>query len=196
MRERLTISQRAYAPVALATLTILVLIVFSGAAVRTTGSGLGCPDWPDCNGTFVPGLDKHAWIEYSNRLLSSVVGVICIAAGAGALRLRPRRPELRAPAFVLAGGVLFEGALGALVVAFGLFPGILLDLFKAPVASTLAAANAGTAIVIDPLVTVVGVGIVVAIVAARLLALRPGRAGGADTGEAGSALTPVEGAAS
>jgi cytochrome c oxidase assembly protein subunit 15 len=113
MGERLTIGPRAYALVALSALTILVVIVFSGAAVRTTGSGLGCPDWPDCRGSFIPEADRHAWIEYSNRLLSSVVGLICIAAGVLALRLRPRRPELVRPGLVLALGVLAQGALGA-----------------------------------------------------------------------------------
>ena len=90
--------------------------------------------------------------------------------------------------------ILTLAPLAALVVVFGLFPGILLDLFKAPVESTLEAANAGTAIAIDPLLVIVGIGLVVAIVAARLLTLRPGRAVGGDDG--GSALTPVESAAS
>jgi NADH-quinone oxidoreductase subunit M len=89
--------------------------------------------------------------------------------------------------------ILTLAPLGALVVIFGLFPGILLDLIQAPVASALAAVNAGAAIVVDPLWVALGLGLVVAIVVARLLALRPGRAG---TGEPGSALTPVEGSAS
>jgi hypothetical protein len=89
--------------------------------------------------------------------------------------------------------ILTLAPLAALVVVFGLFPGILLDLIKAPVASALSSANAGTAIAVDPILVIVGVGIVVAIVAARLFALRPGRPG---TDEPGSALTPVEGAAS
>jgi cytochrome c oxidase assembly protein subunit 15 len=113
MGDRFTIGPRAYTLVALSALAILVAIVFSGAAVRTTGSGLGCPDWPDCRGSFIPEADRHAWIEYSNRLLSSVVGLICIAAGVLALRLRPRRPELVGPGIVLALGVLAQGALGA-----------------------------------------------------------------------------------
>jgi NADH-quinone oxidoreductase subunit M len=89
--------------------------------------------------------------------------------------------------------VLTLAPLGALVVVFGLFPGILLDLIKAPVTSTLASANAGTAIVVDPLWVALGLGLVVAVVVARLLALRPGRTSGDETG---SALTPAEGAAS
>jgi NADH-quinone oxidoreductase subunit M len=89
--------------------------------------------------------------------------------------------------------ILTLAPLGALVVVFGLFPGILLDLFKAPVSSALASANAGTAIVVDPLWVALGLGFVVAVVVARLLALRPGATSG---DEQGSALTPVEGAAS
>jgi NADH-quinone oxidoreductase subunit M len=71
--------------------------------------------------------------------------------------------------------VLTLAPLGALVLVFGLFPGILLELLHGPVEATLASANAGTAIPVDPVFVVIGIGIVVAIVAARLLALRPGR---------------------
>ena len=120
MRERLTVSPRTYALVAQAAMVILVLIVFSGAAVRTSGSGLGCPDWPDCRGTFLPAFEKHTWMEYSNRLLSSVVGVVCVAAGLLAFRRRPFRRDIVAPALVLPVGVIAEGALGAAAVAFDL----------------------------------------------------------------------------
>jgi cytochrome c oxidase assembly protein subunit 15 len=101
-------------------LAILVVIVFSGAAVRTTGSGLGCPDWPDCRGSFIPHADRHAWIEYSNRLLSTVVGIVCVAAGVLVLRRRPYRRDLLVPAMVLPVGVIGEGALGAAAVIFHL----------------------------------------------------------------------------
>jgi cytochrome c oxidase assembly protein subunit 15 len=120
MGERFTISARAYAYVAMTALAILVVIVFSGAAVRTTGSGLGCPDWPDCRGSFIPAADRHAWIEYSNRLLSSVVGIVCVAAGVLALRRRPYRRDLLPAAMVLPFGVVAQGALGAAAVIFHL----------------------------------------------------------------------------
>jgi hypothetical protein len=89
--------------------------------------------------------------------------------------------------------ILTLAPLAALVVVFGLFPGILLDLFKAPVADVLQAAGAGTAIVVDPLLVAAGLGLVVTIVAARLWAIRPGRPA---AGEPSSALTPVEGSLS
>jgi cytochrome c oxidase assembly protein subunit 15 len=55
-------------------LAALALIVFTGAAVRLTGSGLGCPDWPKCYGGVAPPLETHAWIEYG-RLLSGLVAL-------------------------------------------------------------------------------------------------------------------------
>ena len=120
MGDRLSISLRTYWWIAHAALVTLVLIVLSGAGVRLTGSGLGCPSWPDCQGTFLPELSSHVWIEYGNRLFSTVVGIACIAAGVGAFRLRPRRPDLLRPAAVLAGGVVAQGLLGGLTVALDL----------------------------------------------------------------------------
>ena len=116
MGERFTLSLRSYRWVAYAALATLVLIVFSGAGVRLTGSGLGCPSWPDCSGTFVPELDTHVWIEYGNRLFSTVVGAACIAAGVLAFRVRPLRRDLLWPAALLAGGVLAQGILGGFTV--------------------------------------------------------------------------------
>ena len=120
MGERFTQSLRAYRWIAYAALVTLVLIVFSGAGVRLTGSGLGCPSWPDCSGTFVPELDTHVWIEYGNRLFSTLVGAACIAAGVLAYRVRPRRDDLLRPAAVLAAGVIAQGLLGGLTVALHL----------------------------------------------------------------------------
>src|SRR5512133_281194 len=94
VRERFTISPRAYRRLTYVALASLALIVFTGAAVRLSGSGLGCPDWPKCNGGYVAPLETHAWIEYGNRLFSGLVGAICIAAGVLAFRRRPFRRDL------------------------------------------------------------------------------------------------------
>src|SRR3954447_13554762 len=120
MGDRFTLSLRTYTWVAYAALATLVLIVLSGAGVRLTGSGLGCPSWPDCRGTFLPELSSHVWIEYGNRLFSSVVALACVAAAVLAFRVRPRRPDLLRPAAVLAGGVVAQGLLGGLTVALDL----------------------------------------------------------------------------
>ena len=74
IRDRLDISAKAYQRVTLVALIALSAIVLTGAAVRLTGSGLGCPDWPKCYGKTVPPLEFHAVIEYGNRLITGLVG--------------------------------------------------------------------------------------------------------------------------
>jgi NADH-quinone oxidoreductase subunit M len=86
--------------------------------------------------------------------------------------------------------ILTLAPLGALVVAFGLFPGVLLDVITGSVDSALQSAAAGTPIPVDPVLVAIGVGIVVAIIGARIFALRPGRPENDDT-----AVATVEGAA-
>jgi NADH-quinone oxidoreductase subunit M len=80
--------------------------------------------------------------------------------------------------------VLTLAPLGAMVVAFGFFPGILLNLFAGPIADTLAATRGAHAIPIDPVIVALGLGIVVAIVIARFLSLRPSDAPVTGTGVA------------
>ena len=89
---------------------------------------------------------------------------------------------------IIATEVLTLAPLGAMVVAFGFFPGLLLDLFRAPVADTLGAVRNAHAIAIDPIVVAIAAGILVAIVAIRFLSLRPD--------STTTAVVPAEGALS
>ena len=116
MRERLQITPQLYAKVALVALAGLSLIVLTGAAVRLTGSGLGCPDWPRCYGQAVPPLNNHAVIEYSNRVLTGFVGLAVIAAAVLAFFRRPYRSHLALFGVLLPLGVMGQAILGALVV--------------------------------------------------------------------------------
>ncbi len=129
MRERLQIGPRLYATVALVALAALALIVLTGAAVRLTGSGLGCPDWPKCYGGTVPPLETHAVIEYGNRLLTGFVGLAVIAASALAWFRRPFRGHLALFGAMLPIGVLCQAILGALVVKYHLAPGLVMGHF-------------------------------------------------------------------
>src|SRR5215471_9488680 len=94
MRDRLRISPQLYATVSLVALGALALIVLTGAGVRLTGSGLGCPDWPKCYGGTAPPLESHAVIEYANRVLTGFVGIAVIAASALAWFRKPFRGHL------------------------------------------------------------------------------------------------------
>ncbi len=126
MRERLKIAPQLYAKVTLVALAALALIVLTGAGVRLTGSGLGCPDWPKCYGKTVPPLDVHAVIEYGNRLLTGFVGLAVIAASALAWFRRPFRVHLAVLGALLPLGVLGQAILGALVVKHHLAPGLVM----------------------------------------------------------------------
>jgi heme a synthase len=129
LKHRLDISPRRYAQVAAVALAALSLIVLTGAAVRLTGSGLGCPDWPKCYGGTVPPLETHAVIEYGNRLLTGFVGVAVIAASALAWFRRPFRWHLAFFGALLPLGVLCQAILGALVVKHHLAPGLVMGHF-------------------------------------------------------------------
>ena len=129
MRERLSLSPEAYARVALLALGALTLIVFTGAAVRLTGSGLGCPDWPKCYGGIIAPLETHAVIEYGNRLLSGLVGLAAVGAGLGAWLRRPFRRDLAAIGALLPLGVLGQAVLGGFTVRNHLAPGFVMAHF-------------------------------------------------------------------
>ena len=129
MRERIQISPQLYARVALARLGGLSLIVLTGAGVRLTGSGLGCPDWPKCYGQTVPPLDTHAVIEFGNRLLTGFVGLAVIAAAVLAFFRRPYRWHLALFGVLLPIGVMGQAILGALVVKYHLAPGLVMSHF-------------------------------------------------------------------
>ncbi|MGQ0823805.1 MAG: COX15/CtaA family protein [Actinomycetota bacterium] len=78
-----------------ANVILLGVIVVSGAAVRLTESGLGCPDWPHCNAEdFVSVGSRHEAIEQLNRLFSGAIGIPIVATIVTARRLRPRRRDL------------------------------------------------------------------------------------------------------
>jgi cytochrome c oxidase assembly protein subunit 15 len=119
LRERThgyTVTSRQYLILAYVALGALTLIVLTGAAVRLTSSGLGCPHWPECDGKLYPPLSTHPLIEFSNRLITVPV---CIAAGlawVGALRRRPYRRDLVRLAALLPLGVVAQAVLGGLTV--------------------------------------------------------------------------------
>jgi cytochrome c oxidase assembly protein subunit 15 len=124
-----TLTPRQYLAVAVIALASLVLIVLTGAAVRLTGSGLGCPDWPKCFGSAIPPLQSHALIEYANRIFTGIVGVAVIAASVLAWRRRPFRWHLALFGALLPVGVICQAILGALVVKHHLAPGLVMTHF-------------------------------------------------------------------
>ncbi|MCF2506474.1 COX15/CtaA family protein [Dyadobacter sp. CY107] len=140
-------ANRRFRRLALNTVIVLYFLIIAGGVVRSTGAGMGCPDWPRCFGRWVPPTEVSqlpanykelygaklkgeiefnpvkTWIEYVNRLLGAFTGVMIF------LTLLASIPFLRSgnkrifyyslSAFILVG---FQGWLGAKVVSFELLP--------------------------------------------------------------------------
>ena len=119
LRERTngyTVTPEQYVRFAHVALGALTLIVLSGAAVRLTGSGLGCPTWPKCYGNVYPPLNTHAVIEFSNRMITFPVSLAAGAAWLAAVRRRPRRRDLVWLGALLPLGVVGQAVLGGFTV--------------------------------------------------------------------------------
>ncbi|MCC6755819.1 MAG: heme A synthase [Solirubrobacterales bacterium] len=119
---RFSISPERYQVVTLIALVVLVIIVFTGAGVRLTASGLGCPDWPKCHGQYVAPSQINAWIEYGNRLVTGIVSITVITASLLAFLRRPYRWHLAFFGALLPLGVIAQAILGAFVVYYHLPP--------------------------------------------------------------------------
>jgi cytochrome c oxidase assembly protein subunit 15 len=117
------ISPERYRTIAAIALGLLGLIVVTGAAVRLTGSGLGCDDWPNCSATkFVDVSSGHAAIEQVNRLFTGAVAVAVILAVLGSLWRQPRRRDLTSLSIGLVAGVIGQIVLGGITVLVDLHP--------------------------------------------------------------------------
>lgn len=120
-----SLSPADYRRVTLYALVALVVIVVTGAAVRLTGSGLGCPSWPNCDADhLVPRAANgiNGAVEFANRTFTGVVSLFVIAAVLGSLVRRPRRRDLTLLSLGLVGGVAAQIVLGGLSVIFELSP--------------------------------------------------------------------------
>ncbi|HSH22365.1 MAG TPA: heme o synthase [Candidatus Caenarcaniphilales bacterium] len=105
---------------ALVTATTTYVLVVIGAIVRGTGSGMGCPDWPQCYGQWLPPLgDNAAWIEWTHRGVAAIVGLLVLAVAFVAVRRHraSRSIVLAAVAAVVLTGV--QAWLGKITVDTG-----------------------------------------------------------------------------
>ena len=139
LRDRLAVTPAQYRRVAYATLVALSLIVLTGAAVRLTGSGLGCPNWPKCYGGALPPLSTHALIEFGNRALSGLVGVLTAVAVVLAATRRPFRRDLLVLSALLPLGVMAQAVLGGFTVREHLAPGFVMAHFSLSMVILIAA---------------------------------------------------------
>lgn len=116
---------------AITTVAATLFLIFVGGLVRAAGAGLGCPDWPRCFGTWIPptsvdqlpaGFDPSqfnvlkTWIEYINRLVGVIIGLLIIATAYQSLQYRKTKPQITIASVVTLLLVIFQGWLGGQVV--------------------------------------------------------------------------------
>ena len=117
---------RLLTPVARGLLALQALLVLTGGAVRVTGSGLGCPTWPECTtDSYTPVAGQaegtyHSWIEFGNRLLTFLLFFTAIAMVL--LVIRSGRKDLRFLAFSQIAGIFGQAILGGITVLTHLNP--------------------------------------------------------------------------
>lgn len=106
-------------------------LVVTGGAVRLTGSGLGCPTWPECTpGSYTPVPHQaeeqlHAWIEFGNRLLTFLLLLTAVIALALTVKLSKKlvnKKRLRILALLQVLGIFGQGILGGITVLTDLNP--------------------------------------------------------------------------
>jgi len=121
--DMFTLTPKAFRAVCGVALASLCVIVFTGALVRLTGSGLGCADWPRCSSEkFIDVSAGHTLIEQANRLFTGVVSVSVIAAVLFAYRRQNRQTRIIWYAWGLVVGVIAQVVVGGIVVLTGLNP--------------------------------------------------------------------------
>lgn len=102
-----------------------VAIIATGGAVRLTGSGLGCPTWPTCTpDSLVPTdeLTYHSLIEFGNRLMTGVVGIVALIVFLLVWRIRRQRRDLFILSFIVGVGIVAQAIVGGITVWTGLNP--------------------------------------------------------------------------
>ncbi|MFK3670498.1 heme A synthase [Leifsonia aquatica] len=102
-----------------------IVLVGTGGLVRLTSSGLGCPTWPKCTDASLvntPEMGIHGFIEFGNRLLGVLLGLIAIVAFLMILKLRKSRPELFWLTLLAGLGIPAQAVIGGISVLTDLNP--------------------------------------------------------------------------
>lgn len=140
---------KSYRRIAIVTVCAVFFLILVGATVRASGAGMGCPDWPTCFGSWIPPTHESqlpanyqeiyadqgyaetrfnpvkTWTEYVNRLVGVTIGLLIILTAWRSWACRHHDRWITIASFAALAMVLYQGWLGARVVASNLQPGMI-----------------------------------------------------------------------
>ena len=126
-RRTLAVSPEGFRRAAIVATVALVLIVATGATVRLTGSGLGCPHWPGCEATDVLPKGYHSYVEFSNRVVAFLTVLATLVLAIAAWATTGLRRSVKVLATLVFVGTLGQAPLGALTVHYHLNPWLVIS---------------------------------------------------------------------
>jgi cytochrome c oxidase assembly protein subunit 15 len=126
-RRTLAVSPEGFRRAALVASVALVLIVATGATVRLTGSGLGCPHWPGCEAREVLPKGYHSTVEFSNRVVAFLTVLATLVLAIAAWVTTGLRRWVKVLATLVFVGTLGQAPLGALTVHYHLNPWLVIS---------------------------------------------------------------------
>lgn len=120
----MTSGVRGFQILAILTTALTYLLIVIGGAVRATGSGLACPNWPTCNGNVIPNFNQHVLIEYTHRLTASAVSILVVLLALGAIWIWHVPRYLRVLSLAAVALLVVQVILGGVTVLSNLPPQI------------------------------------------------------------------------
>jgi cytochrome c oxidase assembly protein subunit 15 len=110
--KKIVVSKRLFTNLSLAVAICYALLIATGGAVRLTGSGLGCADWPTCSAGHLIASDSfHPLVEFSNRMVTVAVSIVTVVTFLASFYRNPRSRKL-----IILAGVIFVGLAGQVVL--------------------------------------------------------------------------------
>ena len=100
----------------------ILFLIFFGAIVRVTGSGMGCPDWPLCYNQIIPPAELPAWIEFLHRVIAGIAAILTFVIAVIAWRNYREYRSIYISAIAAVGLVLFQAFLGGVTVWYNNAP--------------------------------------------------------------------------
>lgn len=133
--SRWPVSTRQLRALSLVTTLLVCLLVVTGGVVRLTGSGLGCPTWPNCTAHHLTAaVAFHPLVEFGNRVFTAGVSIGVVLCGLASLMVRPLRRDLVLLAWGLVIGVFGEAVLGGVSVLLKLLAPLVMAHFVLAIA--------------------------------------------------------------